>query len=517
MVPDFDLDDTLHEECGVFGIYAPGSDVARSTYFGLYALQHRGQESAGMAVSHQGEVRLSKRLGLVAQAFNESDLRRLNGEIAVGHTRYSTTGSTVDENAGPMAVDSSIGTVVVAHNGNIVNAGRLYEELVTAGVEIESSTDSEVLAELIANADGKTIEEKLGNALNQCIGAYSLAVMNGEKLLAIRDPQGIRPLCLGRIDGGWVIASESCALDTVGATFVREIEPGEILSIGPTGISSRQFASSNSRAMCLFEFIYFARPDSKIQGQRLHLARQRMGAELARESGVEADVVVPLPDSAIPAAIGYSKESGIPYSEGLIKNRYIGRTFIQPDQRLRDMGVKLKFNALPEVVEGKRVILIDDSIVRGTTSRPIVNLIRDAGAREVHMRVHSPPIQWPCHLGVDMATKDELIAANMSVPEIQEHINADSLAYLSLEGLVRATAVPGDKFCNACLTGRYPVPITETSGKFAFEAGQNGEKSSRPTIALKHVQVAIEPEDDSREAIAVSGGNGTHRARGERD
>ncbi|MFW6075992.1 MAG: amidophosphoribosyltransferase, partial [Chloroflexota bacterium] len=441
------FDDKLREECGVFGIYAPGLDVARAAFFGLQALQHRGQESAGIAVADNGEIRLRKRLGLVAQVFDESDLRHLRGDMAVGHNRYSTTGSTSRENAGPMAADSDIGTIVVAHNGNIVNAAGLRSELEREGQRLSTSTDTEVIAHVIATAEGSTLVDKLQVALKRCIGAYSLVVLSPDELVGVRDPQGIRPLCLGSIDGGRVLASESCALATVGADFEREIEPGEILSIGPGDIRQDWLHPAPKVANCLFEFIYFARPDSSLLGERLHLARQRMGEALAREHPVEADVVVPLPDSATPAAIGYARESGIPYSEGLIKNRYVGRTFIQPDQRLREIGVSLKFNALPEVVKGKRVVLVDDSIVRGTTSRPIVDLLRNAGATEVHMRVHSPPIKHPCHLGVDMASREELIAGDKSVEEIREAIGADTLGYLSLEGLYESTNHPAGKFC----------------------------------------------------------------------
>ncbi len=468
MYRSFEYDDSPHEECGVFGVFAPGIDVARLTFFALYALQHRGQESAGIAVANNGEIFLRKRLGLVSQAFSESDLRHLKGQMAVGHTRYSTTGATLPENAGPMAAESSLGTIVVAHNGNVVNAPELHQELVADGVRFQTTSDSEVLTRLIAGTPGLTIIDKLRASLGRLRGAYSLCILTSDSIVALRDPNGIRPLCLGKTDGGWVVASETCALATVGATFVREIEPGEVVTIDAAGVHSEQIEPASNPAMCLFEFIYFARPDSKILGQRLHLARQRMGVELARESPVDADVVVPLPDSAVPAAIGYARESGIPYSEGLIKNRYIGRTFIQPDQRMREMGVSLKFNALPEVIEGKRVVLIDDSIVRGTTSRPIVNLVREAGAKEVHMRVHSPPIMWPCYLGVDMATRDELIAANMSIQEIADYIGVDSLGYLSLDALIRATGVEDKGFCTGCLSGRYPVAADTTAGKNAL-------------------------------------------------
>jgi amidophosphoribosyltransferase len=461
--------DEPKEECGIFGVYAPGVDVARMTFFGLYALQHRGQESAGIAVAGGGEMRLRKRMGLVSQVFSEGDLRHLHGDLAVGHTRYSTTGSSLPENCGPMAAESEIGSIAVAHNGNIINAIPLMEEMLQDGVRFHTTTDSEILTQLIARADGITIVDKLRNALPLANGAYSLAVLTPDCLVAVRDPHGIRPLCLGRIDSGWVVASESCALATVGATFEREIDPGEILVIDEHGPQSHRLAPFEHRALCVFELIYFARPDSQLAGERLHLARQRMGAELAREHHIEADIVVPVPDSAVPAAIGYARESGIPYGEGLIKNRYIGRTFIQPDQRLREVGVALKFNALPEALDGKRVILVDDTIVRGTTSRPIVNMLRAAGAREVHMRVHAPPVMWPCYLGVDMATRDDLIAANMTVDEIAAEIGVDSLGYLSHEGLFRAIGHSGSEFCSGCLSGRYPVPVNGVVDKLALE------------------------------------------------
>lgn len=500
-------DDAIHDECGVFGAFAPGNDVARLTFFGMYALQHRGQESAGMAVSHNGVVTLRKQLGLVSQVFSESDLAHLHGEIAIGHNRYSTTGSTSPENAGPMAAESSLGTIVVAHNGNIVNAAPLRKQLQDDGARLVSSTDTEVITHMIARSPGNTIEEKLQQGLSQCVGAFSLAVLTPDRLVAVRDPQGIRPLCLGQLDGGWIVASESCALATVGATMVREIDPGEILVIDRDGLHSSFLPPAGPEAMCIFEYIYLARPDSKILDQRIYLARQRMGVELAREAPVDADVVVPLPDSAVPAAIGYARESGIPYSEGLIKNRYIGRTFIQPDQRLREMGVSLKFNALPEVVGGKRVIIVDDSIVRGTTSRPIVDLLRQAGAAEVHMRVHSPPIVSPCHLGVDMASKEELIAANRSVEEITEYIGADSLAYLSLEGLVKATGVQTHSFCTACLTGVYPVPVDEYTGKYALEDNGNGtdQDGKNATIRLTPVQnVGLDTDEEDPRLVGAA-------------
>ena len=448
--------------CGVFGIYAPGEDVARLTFFGLYALQHRGQESAGIATSDGRELYLHTRMGLVNTAFTEADLQRLPGYIAIGHTRYSTTGSSVPINAGPFLVRGGREPLAVAHNGNLVNTEQLRRELLEQGVQLAGTTDTEALAWVLALTNGPDLATRIRRAMQRFLGAYSLAILTPRALAAVRDPLGIRPLCLGRLGAGWVVASETCALATIGATFEREVEPGEIVVVNQDGVwSSPDPHRPAEQATCIFEFIYFARPDSQMMGQRLHVVRQRMGMELWREHPAEADLVVPLPDSAVPAAIGYSLASGIPYAEALIKNRYIGRTFIQPDQRLREQGVKLKFNALPEVLEGKRVVLVDDTIVRGTTSRPIVDLLRQNGAREVHMRVHAPPIRWPCYLGVDMATRDELIAARLSVQEIGRAIGADSIGYLSLDGLLRAVGLPRDRFCTACLTGLYPLPVPE--------------------------------------------------------
>jgi amidophosphoribosyltransferase len=462
--------DELHEECGVFGVYAPGMDVARLTYFSLYALQHRGQESAGIAASDGNEIRVHTRMGLVNTAFSEENLQSLTGHIAIGHTRYSTTGSSQPENAGPMVARSHFGTVAVAHNGNLVNSDILRRELQESGVEFRTTTDSEVLTWRIALNFGPDIVSRIKQAMSRFVGAYSLAVLLPDALVGVRDPHGIRPLCLGRVEDGWVLSSETCAFQTIGATFERELEPGEIVVIDENGVTSYLPEDSRKReAMCIFETIYFARPDSFMMGDRLHLTRQRMGAELYREHPVDADVVIPLPDSAVPAAIGFARESGIQYAEALIKNRYIGRTFIQPDQRLREQGVQLKFNALPEVLEGKRVALIDDTIVRGTTSKPIVDLLRNNGATEVHMRVHAPPIKWPCYLGVDMARRSELIAAHLSVDEIGEKIGADSIGYLSLDGLLRAIDAGNHRFCTGCLTGQYPVPVQMEMDKLSLE------------------------------------------------
>ena len=466
--------DKPREECGVFGIYAPGEDVARLTFFGLYALQHRGQESAGIATTDGRQIFLQTRLGLVSQAFAEDHLQGLPGHAAIGHTRYSTAGSSAKVcNAGPVRSESPIGPISVAHNGNLTNALPLRTELEERGERFVSSTDSEILTRLIALAPGDDLVTKVRRAMPRLVGAYSLAIMTRDQLLAVRDPLGVRPLCLGRLGDGWVVASESCALMTIGASFEREVKPGEIVSIDASGVTSHGIVpSARPHAMCLFELIYFARPDSLIHGQRLHLLRQRMGEELAKETPVEADIVVGLPDSAVPAAIGYARQAGLPYQEALIKNRYIGRTFIQPDQRLRETGVSLKFNALPEVLDGKRVVLVDDTIVRGTTSRPIVNLLRQAGAREVHMRVHAPPMMWPCYLGVDLARREELIAARLTVPEIGRFIGADSIGYLSLPGLLRAVNAPGAGFCTGCLTGEYPVPVQLEMDKLLLERAE---------------------------------------------
>jgi amidophosphoribosyltransferase len=454
------IDDKPQHECGIFGIYAPDEDVARLTFFGLYALQHRGQESAGIAVSNGRRIIVHKEMGLVAQVFDEGKLQPLQGDLAIGHTRYSTTGSSKLQNAQPFVVESALGPLAVGHNGNLTNAHDLRQELLNRGVGLTSTSDSEVITQMLAGGEGRTWDEKLRVFMVRAQGAYCLTVLTRDTLFAVRDPWGLHPLCIGKVgERGWVVASETCALATIGATPVREVEPGEIVAIGEDGPRTVARMPAANRAMCLFEYIYFARPDSLINQQTLHAARVAQGRELARESPADADIVIPVPDSAIPAAIGYAQASGIPYSEGLIKNRYIGRTFIQPDDRLRKVGIQLKFNPLADNLEGKRVVLVDDSIVRGNTSGPIVRLLRDAGAREVHMRVSSPPIRHPCFLGVDMATYPELIAHRMDIPQIQDHLGVDSLAYLSLDGLIRATGHPDGGFCTGCFTGNYPVDI----------------------------------------------------------
>lgn len=468
-VDDRQWSDKPAHECGVFGIVAPGEDAARLTFFGLYALQHRGQESAGIAVSNGQRLKMHKEMGLVAQVFNEDKLRPLEGHMAIGHTRYSTTGSSRIENAQPFLVESVLGPLAVGHNGNLTNAHSLRYELLRRGVGLTSSSDSEVVTQMLAGGEGQSWEEKLKIFMVRAQGAYCLTVLTRQALYAVRDPWGLHPLCLGRLsDTGWVVASESCALSTIGAQMVREVEPGEIVAVTEEGPTVVARMPAPKPAACLFEYIYFARPDSVLQSQSLHATRVAQGRELARESPAAADIVIPVPDSAIPAAIGYAQEAGIPYSEGLIKNRYIGRTFIQPDDRLRKVGIALKFNPLGDNLAGRRVVLVDDSIVRGNTSGPIVRLLRDAGAIEVHVRVSSPPIRHPCFLGVDMATYPELIAHRMTIDEICAHLGADSLAYLSLEGLIRATGRPQTGFCKGCFTGNYPVDI-ELVDKKMFE------------------------------------------------
>ncbi len=460
----------LHEACGVFGIFAPGVDVARITFFGLYALQHRGQESAGITTSDGKELRTHKAMGLVVQVFNEEELTFLRGHIAIGHNRYSTTGSSKICNAQPIVVDSDLGQMALGHNGNLVNALTLSEQLIGQGEKLTSTSDSELIARSVANGPGLDWETRILHTLSRLRGAFSLVMSTRDTLYAARDPLGVRPLCIGKLNGGWVVASESCALDTVGATFLREVEPGELIAIDSKGLRRVQTVGERRRrALCIFEFIYFARPDSVIDGRLVYLARQEMGRQLAREYPVDADLVIPVPDSAIAAATGYAQEAGIPFGEGLIKNRYIGRTFIQPDQRLRDVGVQLKFNPLPEILNGKRVVLVDDSIVRGTTTPRVIGLLRKAGASEVHMRVCAPPMCHPCYLGVDLARRSELIAARMTVEEIRRHIGADSLGYLSLRGLLSSVDREADGYCRACFTGNYPVPIQLEMEKLVLE------------------------------------------------
>jgi len=468
------LDDQLdrpRESCGVFGIYAVGADVARIAFFALYALQHRGQESAGIATSDGVGASLHKGMGLVAQVFAEENLAGLSGHLAIGQTRYSTTGSSHVRNAQPYLIETTHGPLGVGHNGNLTNAGQLRRRLLDHGVGLSSSSDSEVITQMLAappNGESRAApdwEARITAFMAEAEGAYSLVILTREAVYGVRDPNGFRPLCIGRLaEGGYVIASESCALATVGADFVRSVAPGEIIRLDATGYQAIPAARVPSPSLCVFEYVYFARPDSILDGQTIHRVRQRLGQVLAVEAPAEGDVVVGVPDSATPAAIGYAGASGIPYTEGLIKNRYIGRTFIEPSDRLRRSGVHLKYNPLRANLEGKRVVLIDDSIVRGTTVGPLVNLLREGGAAEVHVRVSSPPVRHPCFMGIDMARNEELIGSVKTVSEIRDMIGADSLAYLSYRGMMRAVteaATPGNGHCGACFTGEYPIDLPD--------------------------------------------------------
>lgn len=460
----------MHESCGIFGIYAPKEDVARLTFFALFALQHRGQESSGIATGDGHSTWLHTGMGLVSHVFDEAALSRLTGSIAIGHNRYSTRGSSQPSNAQPIMADGAAGKIAVAHNGNIINAEPLRQELREQGYRFSTSTDSEIIAYLIVASPGRTWEERISHAMHRLEGAYSLVILAHDSLIGVRDPLGVRPLCLGKLGGGWVLASESCALDHIGSTFVREVVPGETVLINSGGVSSFQGIKPERHALCIFEYIYFARPDSTIGSRLLYWAREAMGRRLAQEYPVEADLVIGVPDSATIAGISYSRESGIPFVEGLLKNRYVGRTFIEPDQRIRELGVGVKFNPLRDILQGKRVVLVDDSIVRGTTTPRIIGLLRKAGAKEIHMRVCSPPIRYPCFFGVDMATRWELLAARKTVHEIREFIGADSLGYLSLEGLIESVGLPQGSLCCACLTGDYPIPVQLEMDKLALEA-----------------------------------------------
>jgi amidophosphoribosyltransferase len=454
--------------CGVFGVYAPDRDVARLSYFGLFALQHRGQESAGIAVSEAGRLTGMRDLGLVTQVFDEQKLHGLQGQVAIGHTRYSTTGSSQWANAQPLLQHGGVRTVALGHNGNLVNAHAVREELRASGATLRATSDSEVIAALIAN-DDSPLDDAVAHAMQRLEGAYSVVALTQGTLVAFRDPHGFRPLVLGHIHGDYVVASETCALDLVGAEFVREVGRGEAVLIDEHGLRSVQAVEpADGGALCVFEFFYLARPDTRLAGVEVHAARVRMGEALAAEAPADADLVLPIPDSGTPAAIGFSRALGIPFSEGLIKNRYIGRTFIQPDQELRQLGVRMKFNPLGEVA-GKRIVVVDDSIVRGNTTRQIVKMLFDAGAAEVHVRVSSPPVIGQCFYGIDLADPREMIAHDKSVDEIRAHIGATSLAYLSHDGLVASTRRPERELCRACLTGRYPTPVPEEHGKLRFE------------------------------------------------
>jgi amidophosphoribosyltransferase len=461
-VDDFDWErDSPKDECGVFGLYAPGEEVARICFFGLFALQHRGQESAGIAVSDGQRLHIKKDMGLVTQVFHEETIQELKGISAIGHTRYSTTGSSILCNAQPIVGSSRVGDIAVAHNGNLVNTGELRADLQARGCVFETTNDSEVIAQLLARAHGGCIEETVQQVMRQLQGAYSLVILTPDKLIGVRDPYGVRPLCIGRIgDGPYVIASESCALGPVGAHYLREIEPGEVVVIDRDGLHEFQAAPHQRHATCLLEFIYFARPDSMLYNRSLHQVRQRMGHQLAKEHPCpDAHVVIPIPDTGIPAALGYAEASRLPYNEGVIKSRYIQRTFIQPSQRMRELGARMKYTPLKETLAGKKIVMVDDTIVRGTTTDKLVKMMFDAGAVEVHVRITAPPVVNPCYYGIDMANQDELVAARHSVEEIRELIGATSLGFLSLEGAVRAIGMHKDKFCRACFDGKYPIPV----------------------------------------------------------
>ncbi len=465
--------DSPREECGVIAVYSPEETASRMVFFGLFALQHRGQESAGIASIDGDEIRVHAEMGLVSQVFREADFQPLAGEFAIGHTRYSTTGSSELCNAQPMLVDGRSGAIALANNGNIVNALQLKEQLQAEwGCPFVSTTDTEIIARMLANLPGSSWEERVFQCMRRLEGAYSLVALTKDGVFAARDPLGIRPLCLGKRGNGWIVASESCALDNLGAEFVREVEPGEVLVIDADGLRCSVWpgvAEVRSRSLCVFELIYFSRPDSILGGELVYSKRQEMGAELAREHPVDADLVIGIPDSSTAAAVGYALESGIPFSEGLIKNRYVGRTFIEPEQRLRDLGVRQKFNSLGQVIKDKRIVVVDDSIVRGTTTPHVVNLLRRSGATEVHMRVCAPPIRHPCFMGVDMASRRELLAANSSIPEIRKFIDADTLGYLSVAGLMKVVGGTKGGFCDACFTGNYPVPVQLDLDKMVLE------------------------------------------------
>jgi amidophosphoribosyltransferase len=457
------------DECGVFGVYAPGHEVSRLAYFGLYALQHRGQESAGIATCEGGMITTMRDQGLVSQVFSEEKLAALQGDMAIGHVRYSTTGGGSWENAQPIWRDDGR-EVALAHNGNLTNAVELWGELKEQGLKFRGTSDSEIMAALLSSHDGKMIEDAVADVMPRLQGAYSTVVMTKRAIVAFRDPHGIRPLSLGRLGDRFVVASESCAFDIIGAKLMREVHPGEMVSLTERGLETRQVVKAERRASCVFEHIYFSRPDSRLEGTVLQQARGRMGEILWRQAPVEADLVISIPDSGNPAAAGFSRASGIPRDDGLIKNRYVARTFIQPGQELRKHGLRLKFNPLPEIVAGQRLVVVDDSIVRGNTTRQIVGMLRDAGAKEIHLRISAPPIRNPCHYGVDMSTREEMIAHNRSVEEIAAELEADSLAYLSIAGVYEAIGGDPAEHCDACFSGHYPLgDPDEADGKYALE------------------------------------------------
>ncbi len=486
------------DACGVFGVWAPGEEVAKLTYFGLYALQHRGQESAGIAVSDGRQIMVYKDMGLVSQVFNEASLETLDGHLAIGHCRYSTTGSSVWENAQPTFRATATGHLALAHNGNLTNTAdlaRRVAELASESGELPlghrsiASSDTELMTALLAAHPDASVEEAARLELPTMRGAFSLVFMDDQTLYGARDPQGIRPLVIGRLERGWVIASETAALDIVGASHVRDIEPGELVAIDEHGLRSSRFADAEPKA-CLFEFVYLARPDSEFGGRSIHSTRLAVGRSLAAEHPADADLVIPVPESGTPAAVGYAQAAGIPFAQGFVKNSYVGRTFIAPSQTLRQLGIRLKLNPLRDVINGKRLVVVDDSIVRGNTQRAIVRMLREAGAREVHVRISSPPVSWPCFYGIDFATKAELIANGLSVDEICTSIGADSLGFISLDGLVAATNNAKNDLCRACFDGVYPValPEPELLGKHMLEGFENaamiGDADGLDTVTI---------------------------------
>ncbi len=496
--PDSRIGDHPKEECGVVGLYTPGEEAARIAFFSLFALQHRGQEAAGIAVSDGGRVRMHKDMGLVGQVFNEDVLKSLPGEMAIGHNRYSTTGASVLRNAQPVYCQSLVGDIAVAHNGNLINAEALRKEMEAEGEHFDSTSDTELIARLLVKHMDLGPEHAVAKTMRRIQGAYSCTVLTPTMCIGFRDPNGIRPLVAGTVGEGFMVASESCAFGPVDGHPTHELEPGEMVIFDRDGMRFAQGAPVTRKAMCLFEFIYFARPDSQMYGTLLYSARERMGEELAREHPVEADVVIPVPDSGIPAALGFSQVSGIPFREGMTKSRYIHRTFIQPDQRMREMGVRMKLTPLVEHIAGKRLVVVDDSIVRATTTRQIVRLLFEAGAKEVHVRITAPPIKWPCFYGIDMCSKGELAAARMTIPEICAHVGATSLGYLSIPGAVRAVGREANEFCLACFNGDYPLEIPSEVRKDAFEkppeVGQFGVVTGvQPSLGFEEIEEASAP------------------------
>ena len=494
------------DQCGVFGVWAPGEEVSKLAYFGMYALQHRGQEAAGIAVSDGSSILVFKDLGLVSQVFDEATLATLKGHIALGHTRYSTTGASNWENAQPVFRTTKAGTgIALAHNGNLVNTAELHEAASgdggrDRGSQLTATTDSDLMTELLAAHPDVSVEEAAMRVLPTIKGAFSLVFMDEHTLYAARDPQGVRPLSLGRLDRGWVVTSESAALDIVGASFVREVEPGELIAIDEDGLRSQRFANPDPKG-CVFEYVYLARPDTAIAGRSVHSTRLEIGRRLAAEHPVEADLVMPTPESGTPAAIGYAEASGIPYGMGLVKNAYVGRTFIQPSQTIRQLGIRLKLNPLRDVIRGKRLVVVDDSIVRGNTQRAVVRMLREAGAVEVHVRIASPPIKWPCFYGIDFATRAELIASGLDVNGIRASLGADSLGFVSLENLVAATEQPKTRLCRACFDGNYPIPLPQVVGKHVLEGigrAVNGVNAS----VQGNGSAAVVPEPGRVEGLA---------------